>query len=755
MKSVVLVVFCLLLHATAVARSAEPRSFSGAGWSAMLGTKGELTAFTVAGQNLLAAPANARLFSVGLRDTKGKALVFGSESAEFKFSAAADGFDLHYEKIGGRPLDAIVTIRTTPRDAQSRWRIVLNNRSDLRLEWVEFPCVSVPNDLRDAPEGAAIFWPGNEGCLVTDADMRNRHGQPYRPQSYPSDGWCGRYPGPVQMPFMAYLRGNTGLYLGAHDPHFAPKEIDYVREGDRVRLMLKLYLEGAGLGERRMDYDIVLGAIGGDWQDAAEIYRTWLESAKRDCLPPKLTENKSIPAWFWESPIVAIWPTRGVGHHAYTQAPNEYFPFTNALPITARLGRELNSKILATLMQWEGTAPWAPPYVWPPMGGEEAFRAFVAGEHAQGNVVGVYCSGIAWTTQANTGDGKYERKADTERLNIRGEACAGPMGETKSAICNHESIRWGYDLCPARAFTREVIAGEAEKIARSGVDYIQLFDQNIGASPCNCYSPTHGHPPGPGVWQVEAMNDLIATVRRRLDAINTNLLIGCEAGAADAYLRHLPLNDLRFNANISSFGRPVPAYAYVFHEYVNNFMGNQVQVGVDCQKSPLNLLQRVAYSFAAGDLLSIVLKDKGEIHWGWCEKWDVPAPPQEPTKKFIAHLNAWRIGVGKPFLITGRMLKPWPVEGTRNVPLVLAWKGDTNNFPSIFTSRWRAPDGREAQVLVNYLPEEQAVTVRLPGKAKLRVLRDPQASSGDFAVAAASPSVQLPPLSAVLLEVRP
>jgi hypothetical protein len=288
------------------------------------------------------------------------------------------------------------------------------------------------------------------------------------------------------------------------------------------------------------------------------------------------------------------------------------------------------------------------------------------------------------------------------------------------------------------------------------VDYIQLFDQNIGASPCNCYSPAHGHPPAPGVWQVDAMAEVIAGVRQRLDAVNTNILIGCEAAAADAYLRHLPLNDLRFNINISSFGRPVPAYAYVFHEYVNNFMGNQVQVGADHVKSPLNLFQRLAYSFAAGDLLSVVLKDKGEIHWGWCDKWEVPAPPQEPVKKFVAHLNTWRTGAAKPFLVTGRMLKPWPVEGARDVPLVLTWKNDVHHFPSVFATRWRAPDGREAQVLVNYLPDaEQAVTVRLSGPSQMRVLRDPAAAPGRFTPAPAAPIIHLPPLSAVLLEIQP
>ena len=48
--------------------------------------------------------------------------------------------------------------------------------------------------------------------------------------------------------------------------------------------------------------------------------------------------------------------------------------------------------------------------------------------------------------------------------------------------------------------------------------------------------------------------------------------IGCEAAAAEGYVEYMPFNDAR-NYGFES-GTPVPVYNYVFHEYINNYMGN-------------------------------------------------------------------------------------------------------------------------------------------------------------------------------------
>ncbi|HEX2999094.1 MAG TPA: DUF6259 domain-containing protein, partial [Armatimonadota bacterium] len=312
--------------------------------------------------------------------------------------------------------------------------------------------------------------------------------------------------------------------------------------------------------------------------------------------------------------------------------------------------------------------------------------------------------------------------------------------------------RIGYDLCPANAWVQDTVVSEVEKILPSGVDYLQYFDQNLGGSSYRCYSHTHGHPPAPGVWQNEAMCRIFRRINDVVARSGRKLLIGCEAAAAEPFLPHLLFNDLRFNINLR-FAIPVPAYAYLNHEYVNNFMGNQNSVRdcVDFERSPLNLHQRLAYSFTAGDMLTIVLRGGGKIGWEWGTTWDVPGPDHESLATLIRNLNAWRTDAAQPFLVYGRMLKPLELLGTTIIPMISP-RGEKLPFPSLFTSRWQYGD-RIAQVVVNYTPEPQNGTLAGVTGRTVRLYRQPQASAESLAVSAnGQVTLQIAPLSAVLVE---
>ena len=141
--------------------------------------------------------------------------------------------------------------------------------------------------------------------------------------------------------------------------------------------------------------------------------------------------------------------------------------------------------------------------------------------------------------------------------------CAGPNAQ-----------RIGFDMCPANEWVKEVVTHEVAKVLPSGVDYMQYFDQNLGGSCYRCYAKSHGHPSGPGIWQNEAMKDLYRRLQELVKRSGRKTLIGCEAAAAEPFLPYLLFNDNRFHLNLHA-GTPVPAYAFVNHEYLNNFMGNQ------------------------------------------------------------------------------------------------------------------------------------------------------------------------------------
>lgn len=662
-------------------------------------------------QSFLAAGSDVPLFTIRFRDAAGEPWLVTSDELALTAPGVAT---LVFQGTAEQKVSAVVTLDSPAGSSEIHWRIKVDHTREGYLECIDFPSVCVPNELVGNGGDGVLFSPTTEGVLIENLERRENSWLAYQPVEYPNHGWCGYYPGNAQMQYLAYSRQEEVLYLGAHDPAHTTKELEFFRHRDGIRLVVRVFVGAVAAGSYELPYPMVMGVFAGDWQDAAARYRDWIQSGEVS-MPPKLNQV-SGQKWLEDSPIIVTYPITGEGHHAGPTKPNEFFPFVNALPVIERLGEELDSRLLTLLMHWEGTAPWSPPYVWPPRGGEEGLRKFADGLHTKNHLLGLYCSGVAWTNYSNTGDGGYNRQAELERDGLLKYMCRGPKGEYECKICNGEDIRFGYDICVATEFAHEVIAAETVKMASSGVDYIQLFDQNLGGASYQCYDSSHGHPGAPGPWQAPAMNRLIADVRSELvDAGHRDVILGCEAAAAECYIGQLPLNDLRFHMGYV-YGRPVPAYAYIFHEYTTNFMGNQVEglVILDQERSPLNLMLRLAYSFCAGDLLTAVLKDGGDIHWAWCSKWEVTAPPQEPLIAFIKHLNSWRKGVGKPFLFFGRMEKTIPFDGPDHAQLYLTarFHGESMDYSTVLASRWVSPDGREAQFLVNYSESNQTVHLK-------------------------------------------
>jgi hypothetical protein len=717
---------------------------------------GSLAALHVEGR-LLSAPRKAPLFRLGLRSPAGDLVELGPDAAaSFSVkSPSPETWELSFDRMGSLDFDFQVQVRFDKGASQFAFTWSLANRSDHGVEFIQLPSVLVPDTLGFAAREPKIFWPGYEGCLISDPGMREKCGGAYLPVSYPAHTRGGYYPGTAQMQFMAYLVGSGGLYFACHDPSFTTKEIDFRRVQGGIELIMKVFPGPLGPGEHRAAFPVILAPCGPQWTSPAEIYRTWVQSGSVS-LPPALAENDSIPAWVKESPVVVTYPVRGNGHHSFRTYPNEYFPYIKALPHLDRLSDAWNAPLLALLMHWEGTAPWAPPYVWPPMGGEEKLKEFIEALHGRGHRLGLYCSGTAWTNIAGTGDGRYTRQEQFDREGLASEMCVGPKGELDGYICNADEIRWGYDMCTHSTFARRVVAEEAAHMAAAGVDYIQLFDQNLGGASYGCWSKTHGHGPGPGPWQPESMKALIRGVQQAMARTGNVPTLGCEAAAAEAYLGELPLNDLRFMVNWYGFGTPVPAFAYVYHEYVNNFCGNQWGALdlFDPAVNPANHFLRTAYSFVAGDLLTAVLKSGGEIHWGWCARWDeVPPPEQKPFIDFIGRLNAWRRGAGGDFLIYGRMQNPASISGTRDVPLKHRFFPVVFPVPSVLTSAWSSPCGRKAQFLCNWLPEAQQVRLHLPEGTRNQEFRSslgnplyPKLAGAEGVV------IDLEPLSTVMIE---
>ena len=647
------------------------------------------------------------IFKLSLRDSNGSQYLFSTfdalNCAETEDGASYEGFE--NKEYGISFPNLCVRIYLTIEQDEIAWRVAIDHHDPSYLvEWVEIPLVSLPK-LRENNEngnGGTILFPYNEGVLVSNSNYR-RH----KPAQYPSDARSGVFPNMVCSQMLAYLWDDAGLYIGTHDESRGVKVIDFYEENDAITIQLRLYC-GVEFGqEYESDFPIVWAVTDGRWESAAERYRQWFESALPNGVK-KIMENPALPSWYEDSPLIVSYPVRGI-HDMDEMSPNALYPYTNALPLIKEIQDKTDSRIMVLLMHWEGTAPWAPPHVWPPYGGVENFNEFMSALHKNKNLLGVYCSGFGYTIQSNLiSDYNMQEEYDQKGL-VRG-MCAGPDGVVAiSNICTGQ--RSGYDVCPASEVGRKLLDEAYQPLFDSDLDYVQILDQNHGGGQYFCYSKDHGHPPVPGTWMTKNMQEMLTDWNQK----SKGALFGCESAAAEPFIGNLQFSDNRFEINYP-FGRSVPMYAYIYHEYVRNFMGNQV--GSPFVFDPDSLLYRIAYSFSAGDAMTIVLTPDGDVNSYWGNRDFSKLPNKEKVLTFIRNLTHFYKEEAKPYLYAGRMIAS-PQVDCKTVSYTIEKYGNVYDriLPALLSTAWESPDGKRALILVN--PHNEEITATVDGKTIL------------------------------------
>ena len=650
--------------------------------------RGELAAILHQGKSV--DGGRLPIFSVKLRKKTGESYVLPSTA--FSFVRFAD----NAAEYSGVALD--VRVRFQQRKDGLTCRADIKNKTPDMIEWIELLPFSVPKKLKDEQGGVGeIVYPYNEGCRVTN--MAYRESMPFRycEPEYPSKNTYSIFPNMVFAQFIAYTVGGFGIYMGMHDEERATKHIDFCYHNDGIKILMRSFCDVTYGQDYSMPFDCVLTFFKGGWYQAADIYARWFQAHLPEGLK-KIKDNAELPAWYHQSPLIVTYPVRGKKDTDTTD--NGLYPYKNALPYLEELATATGSKVMALLMHWEGTAPWAPPYSWPPYGSVGEFEAFAEELHERDMLLGLYCSGFGWTQQSNV-DRQYNREADFERLHIADSLCANTQGQIQSTICTAQ--RSGYDFCPACAQTKEIFKQEFEKLCLSKIDYVQALDQNHGGAPYFCYSDKHGHVPAPGKWQQVETNKLLRSIDKK------GVLFGCESAAAEPFLAQLPFSDKRFQLNFY-LGEPIPAYEYLYHEYVNNFMGNQICAILEKREN--NFTYRLAYSFASGDMLTVVLNGDGELQYSWC---DWIAPQEKMLDKsvvlpFLKTLNEWKCGEARRFLHYGKMQEPIPVEC--GVEKFMLEDGVTYFQTDSVVMVAYELDGRRVQFLINYNLQEVDVAFK-------------------------------------------
>ena len=221
-----------------------------------------------------------------------------------------------------------------------------------------------------------------------------------------------------------------------------------------------------------------------------------------------------------------------------------------------------------------------------------------------------------------------------------------------------------------------------------------------------CYARGHNHPPMPGEWMTENMQNLLEEWQEKAP----NMLFGCESAAAEPFIGGLCMSDNRFELNYP-YGTPVPAYAFIYHEYVRNFMGNQC--GCPFDTSIDTLRYRLAYSFSIGDLMTLALAPNGDLMTHWSTR-DFSTPPDfDKTMTFIKNVMRFYRDGGKEYLYAGKMKNAPEIE-CEKITVSLTRGRENATLPRLLSSAWEARDGKTAYIVVN--PESEAVSFTLGGK---------------------------------------
>lgn len=580
-------------------------------------------------------------------------------------------------------------------------RIAVSNGLDRALRAVRFPVIDQPRVLGPDASRDCLLLPYCDGLLVH---------APLMCDWLPS---C-TYPGSASMQGFARYNDRAGLFIAAFDSSGQTKSFAFEKRNTALRTAITHTLSLLRHGTWQSGYDVVFGTFQGDWQAAAELYKTWAVK-QRWCaktLAQRVAEG-DVPRWIAEPSLYYTWSLRG---------DLEPKKFGNRLPQAVAQAEAwrglLGVPTTMMLMSWEKHGPWVTPDYFPPFGGESAFASAAADLHAKDHHTFVYLSGLNWTLLK---DGACDAGHFDDTAAFAARGAAGAVCDTNGLpqhFKGHPDMGEYAQLCPVTPQAREVLMGSALKCQALGIDCVQA-DQILGGGMPPCYSAAHGHPLGGGTWSAQAMFKLFGETRREGKKRQPEFAWSVEEPGEF----FIPVLDT-YHARDYAQGRwprdvagaeGVPFFTYVYHAYITGYGGDSC--GVSSRPDSTALYQQ-GMNLVCGKAPAVAV---------WTRAYDPVTTDTAQLRLLREHVRLWK--TAQPFLVFGDRIATPPLV----VPTI------TNRFwsaankpprelavPSVLHSAWRSPDNKTATVFVcianapvTFASDGKTITLQ-PGEAILQ-----------------------------------
>ena len=611
---------------------------------------------------------------------------------------------LVFTRVGGLDLDVTLTVQAHPDDRLSRWTATVRNGAGLLITDLQFPFVVVP----DEPE-ATVLLPEVQGVLT--GGQHRPPDEPRRWQFWPENGNSQHYPGRSFAQFLAWYTPRVGLYMACDDTAGNVKLLRALQRPEGLRLGFAHVGDWPEVGERTLEYSVLVGSFQGDWYDAADLYREW--TLQQHWATP-LTDRDDLPRWLLESPPHITIRLQGYVDAGPAPPIEEFLPYEKCLPLLEQVAAGVQSPLVAVLMSWERGGPWVYPDCFPPVGGDESLTNFCRLARDRGWHVGSFCNGTRWVMKHLFND--YDGTEFFRTHHGEQGLCLQPSGEWWHENWD-QSWRPSVITCMAQSQTRQIARDFVRRLIGWGMESIQFFDQNCNASTFPCFSNAHGHSRLPGKWMARAMADMIGDFHAAAaEAGEAEVIHSTEWPTNEFCLPLFQQSDVRISVPTSGDAAFVPVYHYIFHECT--LMHGMMSWGPE----PVAIVARTAWECVWGEIVGAVMTGDGTLlnreTVNWAD-WEPKVGNNANALEMMRVATALRRGAGRDFLVYGRMQRPAEVA----VP-IREWdhNGKHHAVPAVAHCAWQAPDRRHGVALANWTTEAQEITVhdvRLGAQATL------------------------------------